>query len=95
MEMNNATLAEWGKAPEPQPEGVKGYICIGMSSEILSPSVFTPLCNNECFESGHGYCLAKSTDGYCCSRNPGHEGPHVACGGCGGDHTLQIWAQEV
>lgn len=33
-------------------------------------------------------CSERSTEGYYCTRRPGHKGPHVACGS---SHLIVMW----
>jgi hypothetical protein len=51
-----------------------------------------PACNYECVKRDN-HCGATSQDGFGCTRDPGHEGPHVACG-VQGNHVIDIWANE-
>ena len=53
--------------------------------------------NNECefceWPEGAWFgCLAESAGGYVCSREQGHDGPHVACGTK--DHALATWDND-
>lgn len=43
-----------------------------------------------CDENDPRCCKERSSDGYLCTRLPGHKGPHVACG-CRGDHMIVMW----
>ena len=51
-----------------------------------------PKCNLECKTLRN--CGALNNHGFVCTRRPGHEGDHVACGTFS-EHDLCVWPQET
>lgn len=51
-----------------------------------------PKCNYECKILRD--CGARNDHGFTCTRKPGHEGDHVACGTFS-EHDLAVWPQET